>query len=139
MHAWPHSFSNSSFSMTLLLCLTWKRGTDERSKVSPVEETAFCRTHARASLHTPKHKIQGGGEAQLAAITGAVQVNTHLRPTRLMGAVLSDLLALRVPLNHHQDSVNSQILLTQLHHERKKNPKNVTLLIQQLSVISALN
>lgn len=112
--------------MTLLLCLTWKRGTDERSKVSPVEETAFCRTHARASLHAPKHKIQGGGEAQLAAITGAVQVSTHLRPTRLMGAVLSDLLALRVPLNHHQDSVNSQILLTQLHHQREKKKEKKT-------------
>lgn len=75
----------------------------------------------------PNTKFRGGGEAQLAAITGAFQVNTHLRPRGLMGVVLSDLLALRVPLNHHQDSVNSQILLTQLHHERKKNP--LTLLI----------
>lgn len=74
--------------------------------MSPVEETAFCRSHARASLDAPIHKIQGGGEAQLAAITGAVQVRTHLRPVELMRAALSDLLPLRVPLNHHQSALS---------------------------------
>lgn len=87
----------------------------------------------------PSTKSRGGGEAQLAAITGAVQVRTHLRPAELMRAMLSDLLPRRVPLNHHQHSVNSQILLTLLHQVLKKTPKNLTLLIQQLSVISAIN
>lgn len=29
-----------------------QQGTDERSKVSPVKEAAFCRSHASPSLHT---------------------------------------------------------------------------------------
>lgn len=123
MCAWPHIFSNPSFSITLLLCVSCQQGTDERSKVSPVEETAFCRSHARTSLHAPIHENQGGGEAQLAAITGAVQVRTHLRPAELMRAALSDLLPLCVPLNHHQHSVNSQILLTLLHQVLRKKKK----------------
>ncbi|KAM7389442.1 hypothetical protein PAMP_023423 [Pampus punctatissimus] len=36
-------------------------GTDERSKVSPVEEAVFCRSHASTSLHTHiVHQIPGG-------------------------------------------------------------------------------
>lgn len=83
-----------------------------------MEETAFCHSHVRTSLHFPVHKIWGGGGAQLAAITGVVQVHTHLQPAELMRAVLSDLLPLRVPLNHHQHSVNLKVLL----NEKKKNP-----------------
>lgn len=62
MHARPHTFPNPSFSITLLLCLSCQQGTDERSKVSPVEETAFGRSHASASLHASIHKVQGGEE-----------------------------------------------------------------------------
>lgn len=63
---------------------------------------------------------------------------THT-PAALMRAVLSDLLPFCVPLNHHQCSVNSQMLLTLL-HQVLRSPKNIlTPLIQQLSVISSIN
>ena len=42
------------FSIAPLLSLP-QQGTDERSKVSPVEEAAFCRSHASDSLHTHTH------------------------------------------------------------------------------------
>lgn len=65
----------------------------------------------------------GGRRTQLAAITGAVQVHTHLRPAELMRAALSDPLPLCVPLNHLQHSVNSQIAPALLHQVLKKKKK----------------
>lgn len=60
-----------------------QQGTDERSKVSPVEEAAFCRSHASASLHTYTHTQntpypRREHETQLGAITGAVHAHTHI-------------------------------------------------------------
>ncbi|KAK2903876.1 hypothetical protein Q8A73_010533 [Channa argus] len=64
-----HASYPSSFSL--------QQGTDERSKVSPVEEAAFCRSHASALLHSHTvHHLLGERRTQLGAIT--VPVNTSL-------------------------------------------------------------
>lgn len=95
-----------------------QQGTDERSKVSPVEEAAFCRSHASASLHTYTHRIHYipvgyGGETQLGAITGALQAHT-CSP----GADESDTPATSDPFcvlrNHHQHTLSWRILRTLL-------------------------
>lgn len=112
--------------------LSQQQGTDERSKVSPVEETAFCRSHARPSLHASIHRIRhiSGGRRSSAGSHYRCRSSAHT-PAALMRAVLSDLLAFCVPLNHHQRSVNSQMLLTLLHQvlrspKKHSNPTDST-------------
>lgn len=113
-----------------------QQGTDERSKVSPVEEAAFCRSHASASLHTYSHRIHripaGGGQIQLGAITGAAQTHTHkyLQMHTLSRAVdesdtqppltlfVSFLIIIRVHLAYARNThffLNSDIRVTQKH------------------------
>lgn len=56
----PAYFPVTPFSIALPFSFpppALQQGTDERSKVSPVEEAAFCRSHASASLHTHTHRI----------------------------------------------------------------------------------
>lgn len=50
-----HTSPFPSYPSSLCLSVSPQQGTDERSKVSHVEEAAFCRSHARASLHTHTH------------------------------------------------------------------------------------
>ncbi|KAF3693642.1 hypothetical protein EXN66_Car009318 [Channa argus] len=92
-------------------------GTDERSKVSPVEEAAFCRSHASALLHSHTvHHLLGERRTQLGAITDTLM-------TELSAGYLS----------MHKLLKSSQSTLIQ-----EPNPNDPTAWIQRSShVISA--
>ena len=144
----PMSLRPSSFRCASPLSLR-QRGTDEGSKVSPVEEVAFCRSHASASLHAhthvQTHRVQHvlgeererkgrGGVSQLGAITGAVskhtQVSIHEHACSPVDdgsssewrPATSDPFCVRP--NHHQHTLNC----IHNHHQRPPRLTQVSLL-----------
>lgn len=128
-----------------------QQGTDERSKVSPVEEAAFCRSHASASLHTYSrrfHRIPAGGGPNSAGshyrccpnAHTQISINAHFEPCSWWEwhSATSDPFC--VLPNHHQDTLSLRTLhallevLLELRHQ--SYTKALTPVIQQLSVIS---
>ncbi len=162
----PAYFCPSFFHLAPPLSLL-QQGTDERSKVSPVEEAAFCRSHASASLHTHTHthsspypRVGGLSWEPLQVLSKHTQISIHehSRSPVADGSLPEWHSATSDPFcvlpNHHQHTLNyihnhhqcpqtDTSLYFAYYAHTSSSPQTLVVqktaapVIQQLSVISA--